>query len=63
MIRAIGQSCGRKRGIRATVKNLVNDQIMTPREKCERKRGGGSIFSIEKLFLLFGTIGKVFPKL
>lgn len=61
VIRGTGQRCGRKRGVSATVKNLVSSQIMTPREKCERKRRGESIFCIEKLFLLFGTIGKVFP--
>lgn len=48
-------------GDSAAVKNLVSRQIMTPREKRERKRGGGSIVNTGKLFLLFGNIGKVFP--
>lgn len=60
VIRGIGQSCRRKRGVRAVVKNLVSGQIMTPREKCERKRAGG-VFSIsENYFYCFVLLEKYF---
>lgn len=41
MIRGKRQNCGKKRDITDAIENLMSDQIMAPREKCESGRKGG----------------------